>query len=338
MHPAAHLNQIHHTVPTTDGESLTLVECSVDDGQTIDDGPVFLLIHGFTGDRNVFTRGPLPAALSRLGARVYVGELRGRAQDSKGSAPGSIDAYLSLDCEAFLRFLTHRAGPQGIHFVGHSLGGLLGCCLLNHRNIASLTTIGTPLSLPRFAAPLRRLAPIASALLQALPGSSQLPWNRLLNAIAPSLCASDGSWPTRRLQQWAGLANPQRADPDALKHILENAHAESLALFLELIEMLSSGDLQIRGAVPLEVIRSSSLPVAAVVGTWDSLAPPCSVADLKRGNHEGPRRVIAVQASGHFDLPLGHHMPTTIEQLWEFLCHSHPEDMRATRRSTHCQL
>ncbi len=333
MHPPPQIREVHHAVTAADGEALSLVECAVIGSPQAADGPVFLLIHGFTGDREVFTRGPLPAALCRLGARVYVGELRGRTQESKDRTPGSIHSYLTLDCQAFLGFLARRADSEGVHFVGHSLGGLLGCHLLQHDGLASLTTIGTPLALPRFAVPFRRLAPFATTLLHALPRSYHLPWNRLLNAISPQLCAADASWPTRQLRQWAGLANPHNANPGALKHVLENAHAESLALLVELIEMLSSGDLQIRGSAPLEAVRSSTVPVAAVVGTWDSLAPPYSVAGLEHGKHGGPRRVIAVHASGHFDLPLGHHIPAIAEQLWDFLCDAQPEVPRSIQQA-----
>jgi pimeloyl-ACP methyl ester carboxylesterase len=334
MHPSSHLKQINHDVVAADGESLTLVECEAEGGQATIDGPAFLLIHGFTGDRKVFTHGPLPAALSRLGACVYVGELRGRAQRTRGRAPGTIDAYVNLDCEAFLRFISHRVAGKGVHFIGHSLGGLLGCHLLQHGSIASLTTIGTPLSLPRLAEPFRHLAPLASTLLRVLPASYQLPWNRILNVIAPSICALDAGWATRALQQWAGLANPDRADSGALKHILENAHTESVGLFIELIEMLSSDGMQIRGAAALDAVRSSALPVAAVVGTWDPVAPPYSVSDLKEGAHDGPRRIVAVQASGHFDLAMGHHTPMIAEQLWDFLCQARLQHPQAKKPST----
>jgi len=69
-----------------------------------------ILVHGLWVPRLVMT--PLGAMLARAGLRIHLFGYRGRK------------ASLAMHAERLIAFARKRA-PQGAHFVGHSLGGLV---------------------------------------------------------------------------------------------------------------------------------------------------------------------------------------------------------------------
>ena len=100
-----------------------------------------LLIPGFTGSKEDFI--PVLQPLASAGRRVVAIDMRGQYQspgapDADGYAPGELAADVAAIAEAI-------AGGQGLHLVGHSLGGLIAreTALARTARITSLTLLSS---------------------------------------------------------------------------------------------------------------------------------------------------------------------------------------------------
>jgi pimeloyl-ACP methyl ester carboxylesterase len=100
-----------------------------------------LLIPGFTGSKEDFI--PVLQPLASAGRRVVAIDMRGQYQspgapDADGYAPGELAADVAAIAEAI-------AGGQGLHLVGHSLGGLIAreTALAGTAWITSLTLLSS---------------------------------------------------------------------------------------------------------------------------------------------------------------------------------------------------
>jgi pimeloyl-ACP methyl ester carboxylesterase len=308
-------------VRAADGQRLALSEISDPSAERRGDA-AFLLVHGFAQDRRGFTLGPMPGALLRRGARVFLGELRGHG-DSRVSRSLRWDlrTHLELDCPALLDGVRARSGAERVHWVGHSMGGLLGCALLEHQAtaLASLTAIAAPILLGADRPEVRLASALVGPIAALAPRSQRVPMNHLLGVLAAPLSRCDAPGPIRLLQRATRLVNPRGASPEAVAAILSGAHPESPAVLRELAANAVLGRARIAGVDLVAALRGSPLPVAAVVGSRDVFAPPATVASLRSEGHAGPRRILELPDVSHVDAIMGHHVPQTIDSLWDFL-------------------
>lgn len=318
-------------VTTEDDQRLALVEARRPGSRAR--GPAFLLLHGFAQNRRGFLRGPMPRVLLERGARVFLGELRGHG-DSRVEAgrSWSLATHLGQDLPALLAGVQRAAGVERVHLIGHSMGGLLGCALLAHEPpLASLTAVATPLVLGAG----RPLVSLASALVgpfaSVAPRGQRVPIDRLLALLAGPLSRPDARGAVRLLQRVTRLANPQAAEPDALREILASADPESPAVAAELARhaVLRTG--RLAGVDLVAALHGSPLPVACVIGSDDIFAPRAPVAPFEAPGQAGPRTLIEIPGGTHMDAIAGHHVGETIERLWDFLLQS-PAPARPARR------
>ena len=100
-----------------------------------------LLIPGFTGSKEDFI--PVLQSLASAGRRVFAIDMRGQYQspgapDPAAYAPGGLAADIAAIAEAI-------SGGQGLHLVGHSLGGLIAreAALAGTARIISLTLLSS---------------------------------------------------------------------------------------------------------------------------------------------------------------------------------------------------
>jgi pimeloyl-ACP methyl ester carboxylesterase len=308
----------------SDGQRLALVEATLPGARPARGGLAFLLLHGFAQNRRSWSLGPLPRALLERGARVFLGELRGHGESrvERGHA-WSLRTHLELDCPALVAAASRAAGVERVHLVGHSMGGLLGCALLaGDAPLASLLAVGTPIVLGA-GRPLVRLASLfAGPFATIAPRHHRVPVHRVLATLARPLSRPDARGALRLLQRATGLANPAAAVPEALEAVLASADPESPAVFGELARNAIFARPCIAGVDLVAALRGSRLPVAAVVGSHDVFAPRAAVAPMDEPGHAGPRRVVEVAGVTHVDVAIGHHLPETVERLWEFLVRS----------------
>jgi polyhydroxyalkanoate synthase subunit PhaC len=118
--------------------------------------PVFLL-HGIASNHTVWDTGISEYDFSRRlieeGYRVYSLDLRGRSgSDGPHTGRGnswSIDDYLLCDLPAAIEFILDECNIDKLHWVGHSLGGILGFFYqIRHKasNLQSLTAFSSALT------------------------------------------------------------------------------------------------------------------------------------------------------------------------------------------------
>lgn len=139
---------------TSDHWKIALYEYKPDKGTK--NFPI-LLLHGIASDHHIWDTGNKPydfaPYLASLGYHVFSLDLRGRS-GSDGPHTGkkgqwSIDDYLLCDLPTATEYILENTGKEKLHWVGHSLGGILGYFYqIRHKasNLQSLTSFGTALT------------------------------------------------------------------------------------------------------------------------------------------------------------------------------------------------
>ncbi|MCB1176191.1 MAG: alpha/beta fold hydrolase [Leptospiraceae bacterium] len=118
--------------------------------------PVFLL-HGIASNHTVWDTGykefDFSNRLTEEGFQVYSLDLRGRSgSDGPHTGRGdswSIDDYLLCDLPAAIEYILEDCSTEKLHWVGHSLGGILGFFYqIRHKasNLQSLTAFASALT------------------------------------------------------------------------------------------------------------------------------------------------------------------------------------------------
>ena len=160
------------------------------------DGAPVLLCHGLGINRYDLDAPDEEISVARYlhgrGHDVWIPELRGAGRSRasrlpfRGRRPWDFDDHVHRDVPAILRHVLDSTGASALHWVGHSMGGMLAYAAMEHydaRLFASVTTIGSP----AFTA-------------------MRHPWVDFMYRGRPLLGAV--RWlPYRRLGQWASL-NP----------------------------------------------------------------------------------------------------------------------------------
>ena len=115
-----------------------------------------LLCHGMSSNRwDMDGPGKISLAryLLRQGYDVWVVELRGAGRSTRPTwwngkrYDWRFEDYVQHDAPALLRKVLHESGARQVHWVGHSMGGMIAYALLMspmHNKIASAVTIGSP--------------------------------------------------------------------------------------------------------------------------------------------------------------------------------------------------
>lgn len=115
-----------------------------------------LLCHGMSSNRwNMDGPGRISMArfLQRYGYDVWVVELRGAGRSTRPtlwnrkSYNWTFEDYVQHDAPAALQTVLRETGARQVHWVGHSMGGMIAYALLMspvHKRIASAVTLGSP--------------------------------------------------------------------------------------------------------------------------------------------------------------------------------------------------
>jgi len=120
-----------HTARTADGWGLALYRYRVEGASA--SAPV-LLCHGLLTNRfnmDLDETHSLARYLRRSGFDTWVMELRGhggsRRLATNGNRPydWTIDEYVQIDLPAAVEYVNRETGGRGVHWVGHSLGGMI---------------------------------------------------------------------------------------------------------------------------------------------------------------------------------------------------------------------
>lgn len=292
---------------TADGVELARLELGAPASDAV------LLVHGFSQNRQAFLRGEIPDRLVKAGFQVVLAELRGHGASERPVSWGLAE-HLHFDLPALLGSIE----ADRVHYVGHSMGGMLGYAALGHGlPIASMTGLAAPLALGT-GAPLVRLAALGVGLAMLAPWRRSVRVDLLLKALSGPLADREASVPLRAVQRLFGLANPRRIDGARIQSVLAASDSESVQVFRELLRMGRSERSVLAGVDLVAAVRAAPVPVAAVMGARDVLAPPASVRALEAPGQSGPRRLVVLPAGAHVDLSLGGEVAAAIVGLEKF--------------------
>jgi polyhydroxyalkanoate synthase len=150
MHPEhLHTDEIY-TLVTPDLWKLRV--CRYRKGRTLGEPVVF--VHGAGGNHHNYTEPPgnsLVAYLTRHGYDCWCIDLRGcrSSQPPFGRTRHSVqfDEYLEYDLPTFIAYVRKVTGYHKVHWVGHSMGGMLlyaWCASQGEDQIAAGITLGSP--------------------------------------------------------------------------------------------------------------------------------------------------------------------------------------------------
>ena len=140
-----------HTVTTSDLWHIQLFRFKAKTGP----GEPVLMCHGFMSNHNNFSNPPgesMAETFAEKGYDVWLIDLRGNQSSvppfgQSLNSPG-LDDYLLRDIPAALEFIRNATGYPKIHWVGHSMGGMLLYAYdaaFGPGLLASATTLGSPI-------------------------------------------------------------------------------------------------------------------------------------------------------------------------------------------------
>jgi pimeloyl-ACP methyl ester carboxylesterase len=287
-----------------------------------------LLCHGLGANRfNLDAPGESSVAryLQREGFDCWVVELRG-AGKSRHAKPiwsrrrwraerhWSLDDYLHHDLPAAIKKILAETGSRSVHWIGHSMGGMLAYAFLSRydpRPVRSVVTIGSPCQVNSQEKLFRTLSHLAPAI-RKMP---KLPQRIVVKAISPLAghipdCFADyfftpGSIDAALLQRMACLA-------------LSDLSPKLAAEFLQWYRTGAYTDLY--GMTDFSaLLHRIHVPMLLIAGVRDRLAP---LADLRQiydslGTQEKELLVLSRENGfghdyGHIDPVLGRDAPTEV--------------------------
>ncbi len=269
--------------------------------------PAVVLVHGVSSNRHFFDLDPehsLALGLFDAGYDVWLVDLPGHGLAQTVHPHGlTIDEHATRVLPAVFAHV-RAAGPISLHYVGHSMGGMILAAYLAHtadHGLDSAVMLGSPLDftlldeLTRTALDGGRLAPRRTA----TPA-----WARLLADIAPH-----GDLASL-------LYNPDNlsVSRQTLRSVVSPLHKA------ELRQIQRRGDIGWFGpdggdVAYIHQLQHLQLPLTLIAGRADVIAPPWRLSPLQCPGCElwvaGPENGTR-QPYGHLDLGLGDHMKEEI--------------------------
>lgn len=287
-----------------------------------------VLCHGMSSNRwDMDGPGRLSLAryLRRRGYDVWVIELRGAGRSTRPSwwngksYTWSFEDYVQHDAPAALRVVLRETGARQVHWVGHSMGGMIAYALLMgpiHAKIASAVTLGSP-TMSEVGHPVLDFGIPYRGLLRYVP--SRLPLGVMARVGAPF------AGPLSRLlaRSVADLGfHEGNADPALLRTLMltaiDDVPASLLREFARWYDTRAMSDRYQMFDFTEHLERVTS-PVLVIAGSHDELTPVRDLETVYRriASSDKAFRVVgraygAARNYSHADLILGRHAPDDV--------------------------
>ena len=309
-----------HTALASDGWPLALYRYAPR-GDAPRGEPV-LLLHGLGTcakqfDLPVGPSAPPTPSLSRwLSARGYdvwacdlrgVGGSRHPGSSRRGRWTWTVDDHLHRDVPAFLRYILQRSDHDRLHWVGHSMGGILllcHCALFGSDRVASGVAAAAAIDYSGIDSRYDLIVPLKELglLVRRVPSGTAIRW------LAPLFGRV-------KTPLEAALYNPANMQPEAMRALVGRAHYDiSGAALHQLATLFAPGGLRaLEDNAPYAAqAHRISTPILFLSGERDLQCAPAVVerahASLGGSGHEVARfgkRHGQVEDYGHFDLLSG---------------------------------
>lgn len=278
-----------------------------------------VLCHGVTANLHnwdVDARRSLPRYLARRGFDTYVVELRAAGQSSRDHYRYGFDDYVLRDLPAVVDHVAARGSSGQVHWVGHSLGGMVMYGYLQRvgqRKVRSLTAVGSPpmvIDQNRSLRTARALFPIGAFFFDRLPSGSLSELGAPL-ADHPPVSAIHLIW------------NPDNVDPDVARAVAANATNDTAMNVMRLLVDAGAQRGHVRSIEGdhdyTDGMRRIEVPVLFVAGSIDALAPPAVLAaGFRAVASEDKAMTVFGRANGHradyghVDLAIGEAAPDEV--------------------------
>lgn len=304
---------------TGDGLPLSILHFAPDEEDP--SAPSVVLLHGFAQNHHTFNLKGRSFAhfLVENGLHAFVGELRGRTHHLTHHRHGFHD-YVESDAPALVEKARQARPRSPIHFIGHSMGALIGAALpaSTREQLEALVLMAPPFMFLEWFRDLRHMGRTGLTLLHKtlrhpLPTRLAGP---LLNVWRPVL---DAPWMPLLMPVWA----PGSMEPELLEMALRDTFAhEGPRVLSDLLELGLTRGKQAGGVPFLERLRALDMPLLVAAGDRDGLAPVRTVKPLfERAGSREKRLVVFGKREGghhvgHLDMVLGRHAR---DEVWPVL-------------------
>lgn len=277
-----------------------------------------ILCHGLSSNRYVFDlpgTASLAVFLKDQGFDVWSAELRGSGMSARPKVFFSDVPYdwqfcdhLENDVPAIIDFVLEKTGAPKVHWVGHSMGGMLILAYLAANpsaRVVSVVTLGSPVD---FSGMRNRSIDL---LLEIRPLYAWLPisplpfFGRVLLPISHSI--------GRRL---LGLFHPPNIHPEIARKVIALASelVTSNKIWLTFGRYIEMGKCAPEnGRSYFDGLDRSPAPILFIAGSQDLMAPKALTPQVCSPEHPGGRRECMVMGKeagcsedyGHMDLLVG---------------------------------
>jgi pimeloyl-ACP methyl ester carboxylesterase len=309
-----------------------------------------LLCHGMSSNRwDVDGPGRVSLAryLVRRGYDVWIVELRGAGRSTRPTWWNGkrynwrFEDYVQHDAPAALSKVLRETGARQVHWVGHSMGGMIAYALLMspvHDKIASAVTIGSP-TMSEVGHPLLDFGVPYRSLLRFLPDRVPLGTLARLGAPFASLLARLLSDTITELGWHEG-----NADLPLLRALMltavDDLPASLLREFARWYETRAMSDRYAMFDFTDHLERITA-PILIIAGSKDGLTPPRDLEHVyeRVASRDKAFRIIGRQQGfahdyGHADLILGLHAPDDVYPVILEWLEAHREAKPRGRRAT----
>ena len=287
-----------------------------------------LLCHGMSSNRwDMDGPGRLSLAryLNRRGYDAWVVELRGAGRSTRPTwwngkrYNWTFEDYVYHDAPAALQRVLRETGARQVHWVGHSMGGMIAYALLVgpvHQKIASAVTLGSP-TMSNVGDPLLDFGLPYRGLLRFLPGRVPIGTLARLGAPFAPLLADFLSRNIAELGWWTG-----NADVRLLRTLMLTAVDDlPVSLLREFARWYDTKRMVDRYHMFdfTEQLERISTPILIIAGNKDKLTPVRDLEEVYR-RVAAPDKVFRIVGKSHgathdyshADLVLGLHAPDDV--------------------------
>ncbi len=255
--------------------------------------------------------------LSKAGFDCYLPELRGAGRSQRPPGPWGIDDYLEQDLPAIIEAVRGDSGQERLHWIGHSMGGIL-MMFYGIENpdapVQSLVTVGSALDLTpghNVHRETLRMRWLAGNWLTYLPFGLLARLNGLSAGYGPIL-------PAEKMNMWR--FNLERA---ITRDLLANGFGIiPFRLLDDLATTFKPGGFSRKGGAIRYLERADAfrLPICLIAGSRDAQCPVEAVRETaRRLTNAAEKEVLCVGSEfgsyheyGHFDLIIGRRAETEV--------------------------